>query len=101
MDVDCLVICEVLGPNARVVAEARWRPALVEHPAAAREYLHPKGYLRNILEVLVMGALQKAIVGMFSLVVACALVCGALVVIGIVDVSTLNTALSGINPGAP
>jgi acyl dehydratase len=31
LDFDCKIICEVIGSNARVVSEARWRPSVIEH----------------------------------------------------------------------
>lgn len=55
IDLACHFTCEVLGPHARVVAEADWMPSLIQHPSTklTEKYLRPRSYARNIVEVIV------------------------------------------------
>lgn len=58
-DLTCHMVCEVLGPDARIVAEADWMPSIIEHPATetTKAYLRPKSYLKNLFEVFGLPAI--------------------------------------------
>jgi len=53
VNLNCRIICEILGPKARVVAEAEWKPSLVEHvrdPETMR-LLCSKSHIQNVTRV--------------------------------------------------
>lgn len=70
-DLTCHMVCEVLGPDARIIAEADWMPSIIEHPAspATEMYLRPKSYLKNLFEVFGIPTIRwgafATIVGIF------------------------------------
>lgn len=63
-DIDVHIVCEVTKPQARVVLEYWWNPALVEHPELSDNVLNllrPKSYWRNVAELFVFRPAMKAL----------------------------------------
>lgn len=56
-DLSCHVVCEVLEPNPRIVAEYNWKPAIIEHKADEESVrlLESKSYWQNVFEIFVFG----------------------------------------------
>jgi acyl dehydratase len=95
-DLTCHMVCEVLGSDARVVAEADWMPSIIEHPSteATREYLRPKSYVKNLFEVFGIPAINWSVVATFACFFAVAIVLGTLFS-NPVHAAELNQSLMG------
>ncbi len=98
-DLTCHIICEVIGPNARVVAEADWKPFLIDHSIdeGAEKALRPKSYLRNVFEILVVNPInwfmERIALGIFAGIAIIVLVGIVLAITGkieLFDASLIN-----------
>lgn len=70
-DLDCHIVCEVLGEHPRAVMHSSWKPSLVVHKPTQRniEALRPRSRRRHALNIFVRRPLRTACAcGLYGLV---------------------------------